>query len=112
MSGRAYAAVRLAAVGPERFRETAGYFVAGVTVLCAVVRGEPRAMTANSFLPVSLEPPLVLVSVREGSRWLADVAPGTAFAISVLSDAQQSESRRFALPDRPRDGRSLEEVEW
>ncbi|MFI5561600.1 flavin reductase family protein [Amycolatopsis japonica] len=104
--------MRPAPVGPERFREIAGHFVTGVTVLCTVVRGEPRTMTANSFLPVSLEPPLVLVSVRASSRWLADVAPGTGLAISVLSDAQQPDSRRFASPDRLRDERSLAGIDW
>ncbi|WP_158632616.1 flavin reductase family protein [Amycolatopsis sp. WAC 01416] len=112
MSGRAHASARPAPVEPERFRQIAGYFVTGVTVLCTIVRGEPRVMTANSFLPVSLEPPLVLVSVRAGSRWLADVAPGTGFAISVLSDAQQPDSRRFASPDRLRDERSLAGITW
>jgi 3-hydroxy-9,10-secoandrosta-1,3,5(10)-triene-9,17-dione monooxygenase reductase component len=42
------------------FRQAVGQFVTGVTVIAIEVDDEIRAMTANSFTSLSLDPPLVL----------------------------------------------------
>ena len=83
------------------FRRVAGAFPTGVTVISALAGGVPKAMTANSFVTVSLDPPLVLVSVQAGSRMVTALRTGGAFAVSVLSRDQEAASRWFARPDRP-----------
>ena len=50
-------------VDARAFRQTVGQFVTGVTVIAIDVDGTVRAMTANSFTSVSLDPPLVLFCV-------------------------------------------------
>ena len=50
-------------IDAHAFRHTVGQFVTGVTVVAAEVHGAVRAMTANSFTSVSLDPPLVLFCV-------------------------------------------------
>ena len=50
-------------IDARAFRQTVGQFVTGVTVVAADVDGAVRAMTANSFTSVSLDPPLVLFCV-------------------------------------------------
>jgi flavin reductase (DIM6/NTAB) family NADH-FMN oxidoreductase RutF len=60
-------------------------------------------MTATAFLSVSLDPPLVLVSVRTGSRMddLLDEQP--LWAASLLSENQRAVAGRFAMKGRVSD---------
>jgi flavin reductase (DIM6/NTAB) family NADH-FMN oxidoreductase RutF len=53
-------------------------------------------MTANSFTSVSLEPPLVLVSVDRNRRTHDLLDIGDRFAVSVLAEEHQPWSDRFA----------------
>jgi flavin reductase (DIM6/NTAB) family NADH-FMN oxidoreductase RutF len=58
--------------------------------------GRPRGMTANALMSVSLEPPLIVVSVRRQARLHAAVRAAGAYGVTVLSEAQESHARRFA----------------
>jgi flavin reductase (DIM6/NTAB) family NADH-FMN oxidoreductase RutF len=77
-------------------RQTAGRFVTGVTVIAMEVDGEIRAMTANSFTSLSLDPPLVLFCLGKDTKagLLIHSAPG--FAVSILSHGQRNLSSYFA----------------
>ncbi|MEU4033450.1 flavin reductase family protein [Streptomyces collinus] len=61
---------------------------------------EDVGMTATAFLSVSLDPPLVLVSLRTGARMddLLDEQP--LWAVSVLSESQRHIAGRFAMKGR------------
>jgi flavin reductase (DIM6/NTAB) family NADH-FMN oxidoreductase RutF len=86
-------------VEPPLFRQLLGRFATGVTVLTTRGRGgEPVGMTASSLASVSLQPPLVLVSVDHGNDMHdALSAPGaTHFVLNVLSAEQEAIARRFA----------------
>ncbi|NEC89069.1 flavin reductase [Streptomyces sp. SID12501] len=62
--------------------------------------GEDVGMTATAFLSVSLDPPLVMVSVREGSRMDDLLAEQPLWAVSVLSENQRHVAGRFAMKNR------------
>src|SRR4029077_6886244 len=47
----------------RQFRNALGRFASGVTVITAEQEGRTHGMTANAFVSVSLDPPLVLVSL-------------------------------------------------
>jgi flavin reductase (DIM6/NTAB) family NADH-FMN oxidoreductase RutF len=53
-------------------------------------------MTANAFMSVSLEPPLVLISVDRRTRMCALLHEGRTYGVSVLCDSQSGLSDRFA----------------
>ena len=55
-------------IDPLTFRQTVGRFVTGVTVIAMEVEGEIRAMTANSFTSLSLDPPLVLFCLGKDTK--------------------------------------------
>src|SRR5688572_27084636 len=55
-------------IDSRTFRQTVGQFVTGVTVIALDVDGTLRAMTANSFTSLSLDPPLVLFCVGKHTR--------------------------------------------
>ncbi|MEU4652498.1 flavin reductase family protein [Streptomyces sp. NPDC023723] len=74
--------------------------------------GEDVGMTATAFLSVSLDPPLVLVSLREGSRMddLLDDQP--LWAVSVLSESQRHIAGRFAMKGRLSDRLLFEDIPY
>jgi len=78
------------------FRRTLGMFATGVTVLTTRVREQVHGMTANAFMSVSLQPPLVLVSIDRRARMGALLHQGTRFGVSVLEARQTGLSDRFA----------------
>ena len=73
----------------------------GVTVVTASYAGEQHGMTVNSFTSVSLEPPLIVISLHTGSRTQSLVSQANAFAVTILSNDQQDISDLFAgrIPD-------------
>jgi flavin reductase (DIM6/NTAB) family NADH-FMN oxidoreductase RutF len=91
-------------VTPDLMRSTLGRFCTGVTVVSTECDGVAHAMTANAFVSVSLDPPLVLVSIDQRARMHAMLARGRRYAISVLSADQEEVARHFA--GRPMDDTS------
>ncbi len=84
------------AVG-EVLRATMRRWASGVTVVTAA-HGPARAgMTVSAFLSVSLDPPLVLVSLREGTETLDLAREAKAFAVSILGERQEPVSQRFSV---------------
>jgi flavin reductase (DIM6/NTAB) family NADH-FMN oxidoreductase RutF/DNA-binding MarR family transcriptional regulator len=58
--------------------------------------GTLSGMTANSFSSLSLDPPLVLWSIKKSSSNCHAFASADHFAVSVLSDQQIDTAQRFA----------------
>lgn len=73
-------------------------------------RCEDVGMTATAFLSVSLEPPLVLVSLREGSRMDDLLEWQSRWAVSVLSESQRHIAGRFAMRGRISDRLLFEDL--
>lgn len=86
----------------EHLRRGMATFATGVTVITAHAGGIQHAMTANSFTSLSLDPPLVMVSVATGGRFHQPVLDAGAWAVSVLGADQQQLARHFADGDRDR----------
>jgi flavin reductase (DIM6/NTAB) family NADH-FMN oxidoreductase RutF len=84
-------------VDPALFRELLGRFATGVTILTTTTSdGAPIGMTASSVASVSLDPPLVLVSVDRQNDMHGALGAATHFALNILSADQEALSRRFA----------------
>jgi len=90
-------------VEPPLFRQLLGRFATGVTVVTtrAPSGDEPIGMTASSVASVSLDPPLVLVSVDRSHDMHAALEGGSHFVLNVLAADQEALSRRFAADDEP-----------
>jgi flavin reductase (DIM6/NTAB) family NADH-FMN oxidoreductase RutF len=73
---------------PSAFRRVMGLLVTGVAVITArdPETGQPRGMTANALMSVSLTPPLVVVSVRRGARLHAVLRRAGAYGITLLGE--------------------------
>src|SRR2546423_12091788 len=87
----------MSGVDPAQFRQLLGRFATGVTVLTTRDQaGRPVGMTASSVASVSLEPPLVLVSVDRQNDMYPALRAAQRFVLNVLAADQEAVSRRFA----------------
>ena len=85
------------AIDPKLFRQLLGCFPTGVAIITTrTAAGRPVGLTCNSFSSVSLEPPLVLFSLRKASSLLDTFTEAESFAINILSQSQEVLSGRFA----------------
>lgn len=104
-------------VNTDDFRAAMARLAAGVVLVTAHdpedgPRGEDVGMTATAFMSVSLEPPLVLVSVRIGSRMDDLLERQERWAVSVLSESQRHIAGRFALRGRISDRLLFEDIAY
>lgn len=84
------------------FRRTLGEFATGVTVITTCVDGIRYGLTSNSFASVSLDPPLVLWSIKRSSQSFLAFESCQHFSVNILAEDQISLSQRFARsgPDK------------
>jgi flavin reductase (DIM6/NTAB) family NADH-FMN oxidoreductase RutF len=78
------------------FRRTLGMFATGVTVITIQIDEQIHGMTANAFMSVSLQPPLIVISVDRRARMNGLLREGVLFGVSVLEERQSVLSDRFA----------------
>ncbi|WMJ69455.1 flavin reductase family protein [Stenotrophomonas sp. 24(2023)] len=85
------------AMPPRALRRLLGHYPTGVAIVCTRDgQGQPVGLTINSFVPVSLQPPLVLWNLALHAQSLATFQRAPQFAISVLGADQAALARRFA----------------
>ncbi|WMX45829.1 flavin reductase family protein [Streptomyces roseicoloratus] len=95
-------------VSNDAFKAAMSRLAAGVVLVTAHdpddgPHGEDVGMTATAFLSVSLDPPLVMVSLRNGSRMDDLLADVPVWAVSVLAESQRHVAGRFAMKGRVSD---------
>ncbi len=84
------------ALDPRLLRRVMGEFSTGVTVVTyRDSDGAARGATMNSFTSVSMDPPLVLVSVARQAKACAGL-DGTPFTVNILSANQLDVALHFA----------------
>jgi len=71
-------------------------FPQGVTVVTTQAPDGPKGITVSSFTSVSLDPPLVLVSLAKGSNLHDTFVGANSFAVNLLGVDQESVSDHFA----------------
>ena len=93
----------------RNLRQALGSFSTGVTVVsCLDKNKNPLGFTANSFTSVSLDPQLISICIDKESFNIDSFSITKHFAVSVLSEDQQSISTTFATPNEDR----FQNVEW
>jgi len=99
-------AQRECAVTGQSLRKALGGFASGVTVVTTGAADEVHGMTANAFTSVSLDPPLVLVSIATTAKMDARIAATGRYGVSILCREQEPVSLHFAggksCPERVR----------
>lgn len=92
----------IADVRERQLRAVFREFPSGITVVTTVAAGVEHAMTANTFSSISLDPPLVMVSVAHTARFHAAITThqSAGWAVSILAESQAPLAAHFARPGR------------
>jgi flavin reductase (DIM6/NTAB) family NADH-FMN oxidoreductase RutF len=85
----------------QQFKQALGSFATGVTLATTAVEGEWHGITANAIMSVSLDPPLVALSVQQGTRMYAALCCTDNFALSILAADQRAVANYFADSSQP-----------
>ena len=83
-------------IDSEQLRRALRAWTTGVAVITAAHDGQKYGMTVNSFSSVSLEPPLISVTLKQLTHTHELVVKSGEFAITILSSDQKELSDRFA----------------
>jgi flavin reductase (DIM6/NTAB) family NADH-FMN oxidoreductase RutF len=81
---------------PTSLREAFGHFPCGVIAIAAVVDGVREGLAASTFVPVSLDPPLVSFCVQNTSTTWPKLKGVPTLGISVLGEAHDEAARTLA----------------
>lgn len=87
---------------PAALREAFGHFPSGVIAVAAEVAGVRVGMAASTFVPVSLDPPLVSFCVQNTSETWPRLAELPVLGISVLGEGHDDAARTLAAKNGDR----------
>lgn len=79
----------------RELRNAMSHFTTGVTVITACYGDQDWGMTCNSFSTVSLEPALVLWSIRKESLSHHAYTQSGGYMVSILASTQQHVAMQF-----------------
>ena len=83
-------------LSPATLREAFGHFPSGVIAIAAEVNGARVGLAASTFVPVSLDPPLVSFCVQNTSDTWPKLKDLPYLGISVLGEAHDEAARTLA----------------
>lgn len=90
------------AIESQEFRRVLGHFATGVTIVTTRYAGQWFGFTANAFASISLNPPLVMISVGLSNTSFAAIEGSGIFGVNILGTEQEDLARIFATngPDK------------
>jgi flavin reductase (DIM6/NTAB) family NADH-FMN oxidoreductase RutF len=90
------------ALDPLELRRVFGAYPTGVAALAASLDGAPVGLAASSFTSISLDPPLVSVSIAHSSRTWPRLRTAGHLGVTVLGAHQEDVARQLADRDNDR----------
>lgn len=78
------------------FKKAVGSFVTGITVVSATSDLGPVGFTCQSFTSLSLNPPMILISVAKTSRTYLTISQCKRFCVNILGADAVAIARDFA----------------
>lgn len=80
----------------EKLRRCMRHWVTGVAIVTSHSNGISHGMTVNSFVSVSLDPPIVTVTMAHNTRTFSLVEQSGVFGVTILNREQQEIAELFA----------------
>lgn len=80
----------------DAVRDAFAAWVSGVTIVAVRAGGKVHGLTVSAFLPLSLDPPLLLVSIAGDSPVASHIDEQKRFVVNVLARGQRGVATRFA----------------
>ena len=87
---------------PRQLRDACGLFGTGVNVIATRPKGGDHGMTANAFMSISLDPPLISISIGARAKILPHLQETRRFSVSTLAEGAEVLAWHFA--GRPAEG--------
>lgn len=86
----------------DALRRAFGTFPTGVVAVCGLDGTVPVGMAASTFVPVSLDPPLIAVCLQRTSRTWPVLRTLPVLGVSVLADGHAAAARALAAREGDR----------
>lgn len=83
---------------PRTLRDTLGRFCSGVVIVTATTGGETVGFVMQSFMSLSLDPPLIALAPAKTSTSWPKIRAAGRFCVNILSADQLDLCHRFATP--------------
>lgn len=83
-------------VDAKHFKDAMSRFASGVTVVTVEQAGEVHGITVSGFISVSIEPPLILVSIDKRPGFHDVIGRADRFTVSVLAAGHLDVSNYYA----------------
>lgn len=83
-------------VDAESLKKTMRMWVSGVTVVTSIHSQKRAGATASSFTSISVDPPLILISLQHNIETFKVIEQSGFFAVSILRNDQAHLSGQFA----------------
>jgi 3-hydroxy-9,10-secoandrosta-1,3,5(10)-triene-9,17-dione monooxygenase reductase component len=80
-----------------QFKEAMSRFATGVTIVTALEEGAPVGFSCQTFVSLSLDPPLVALAPAKTSTSWPRIARAGSFCVNVLSARQSAVCMNFAV---------------
>ena len=80
----------------EQLRRAMRAWTTGVVIVTSLYEGQQYGMTVNSFTSISLDPPLICVTLKRLTHTHDLVVKSGMFSVTILTAAQKELSDRFA----------------
>lgn len=90
------------------FRAAMGNVAGPVSVVTTHAAGKPAGTTVSAFVSLSMEPPMLLVSLQRGSYLLSLLSVGSTIGVNVLGSDQADLATQFT----GRHDRRFDGVDW
>ncbi len=98
----------MAGIDSQAFRAAMGQFCTGVAVITGRLEGEPVGFAAQSFVSLSLDPPLVALCPAKTSTSWPRIRESGSFCINMLASDQRPVCDAFARSG----GHKFEGLDW
>lgn len=83
-------------VDQDIFRDVAGHFATGVTVLTSIDGDAPAGTTASAVASLSMDPPMMLICLNRSSATHDIIAESKVFGVNILAQDQGDIAMQFA----------------
>ena len=93
---------------PKVFRSLMGQFCTGIVIATGAPNGVPAGFVAQSFVSLSLDPPLIAICPGKSSTSWPKLREAGTFCVNMLHAAQIELCNRFARPG----GDKFVDVDW
>lgn len=83
----------------ELLREAMRQWASGVAVVTTAHQGIPHGITVSSFDALSLDPPVVAITLKNTTPACQYILEGNVFGVNILSASQKDLANTFSIKD-------------